>query len=67
MSRLLTAEYYSHETREIEEITQDFDGTNEYIAREYFEIYGDTLVSLTEDGEKIYAPEINWKETLKYG
>lgn len=62
--RLLTAEYFSHETRGIETITQEFDGDNNSIAYEYFTIYGDTLVSLTEDGEKIYEPEIDWKELL---
>lgn len=59
-----TAIYYSHETREFEEITQDFEGeTYEKIAYEYFGIFGDTLAKLVVDGETVYDnQEEAWAE-----
>lgn len=50
------AEYYSHETRDFETITQDFEGNSyEEIAADYFDIYGDTLGRLTnENGIVVY-------------
>jgi len=52
--KVLTAEYFSHETRGIETVTQEFDGDKDFIAREYFEIYGDRLVRLSKDGVTIW-------------
>lgn len=50
-----TAVFYSHETREFEECTQDFEGDSyEDIAYNYFGIYGDTLATLTVEGELVY-------------
>lgn len=50
-----TAVYYSHETRDFEETTQDFEGDSYAdIAFDYFGIYGDTLATLTVDGTVVY-------------
>lgn len=56
----LTAVYYSHETQDFEQITQEFVGDSyANIAYEYFGIYGDTLSEFirnfgTNDAEVVY-------------
>ena len=50
-----TAEFYSHETTGFETVTQEFEGSPEFIADNYFTIYGDTLGRLTdESGTVVY-------------
>ena len=49
------ATYYSHETCDVEIITQEFEGTPEEIADSYFRITGDHLGLLeTLAGEVVY-------------
>lgn len=62
------AEYYSHETREIETITQEFEGDSyEEIAADYFDIYGDTLGRLTdESGNVVYDNMEQAEEEMEY-
>ena len=63
-----TAIFFSHETRDFEEITQVFEGeTYEYIAREYFDIYGDTLATLKVDGKVVYDnQEEAWEQKAQW-
>lgn len=50
-----TAEYWSHELQDIVLLKQEFEGSPERIATDYFGIYGDILGTLTdENGTVVY-------------
>ena len=49
------ATYFSHELASETSVTQEFEGTPEQIAENYFRVYGDTLGLLeTPEGEVVY-------------
>lgn len=55
MGKIYTATYWSHELVDVQDVTQEFEGTPEEIADSYFNITGDVLGLLVdENGTVVY-------------